>query len=178
MMFFPKSIRYGLEIGIMLLSFLIVISFSIIAPLVLPWGVMYFLLAWVFWRYAVLYIFTRKYESGGQMWPMVFNRMCFILGTFVIFNFSVLLVKKAFIQATVLICTLPWMIYKFYSFCRLRFELGVDGVPLELAHLAPVAHVDPLMYIPRPLREGASGWRPEWMKVWEGWGMPAYPIKP
>lgn len=28
---------------------------------------LFFTLAWVFWRYSLLYVYVRKYESGGLM---------------------------------------------------------------------------------------------------------------
>jgi len=35
----------------------------------------------VLWRHAVLYIYVRKYESGGMMWPFIFKTMLFIVST-------------------------------------------------------------------------------------------------
>ena len=41
--------------------------------------------------------------------------------------------------------------------------------PLETAHTAPDARVDPTVYTPPQLRQGAFGWYPEYGKPWENW---------
>lgn len=43
-----------------------------------------------------------------------------------------------------------------------------------MAHTAPSASIDPQVYTPPPLVKACSGWHPEYMKAWEGWGSPAY----
>jgi Flp pilus assembly protein TadB len=57
--------------------FLVVIGsgLCIIAPLVLILAVVAFILTWLSLRYRVLYLYTRKIESGGQAFPLVFQRM-------------------------------------------------------------------------------------------------------
>ena len=59
---------------------------------------------------------------------------------------------------------------------RCRFQVGIDCLPLEVANKAPRATVDSWVYVPPPLQEQSLGWYPEWMKAWDGWGMPAYSI--
>ena len=39
-----------------------------------------------------------------------------------------------------------------------------------------VAAVDPNLWTPPPLRQGAEGWNPEWGKVWQWWGVPRYTL--
>ena len=48
-------------------------------------------------------------------------------------------------------------------------SLGAGCRPLETAHTAPQAKVDPHVYMPPQLREGAAGWYPEYGKPWENW---------
>ena len=45
--------------------------------------------------------------------------------------------------------------------------------PLETAQTAPEAKVDPSVYMPPELRQGAAGWYPEYGKPWENWWSPA-----
>lgn len=68
--------------GHVLLMFLIGLSFSVVAPLLVPFSVAWFMFAWVAWRHNLTYVYQRKYESGGLMWPFVFNRICVCLGLF------------------------------------------------------------------------------------------------
>jgi hypothetical protein len=74
----------------------------------------------------------------------------------------------------VLWLTVPITLYKFHRYCKYRFQVGIQSLPLELAERAPRASVDSWVYVPPPLQEQSLGWYPEWMKAWDGWGMPAY----
>jgi hypothetical protein len=61
-------------------------------------------------------------------------------------------------------------------YCQARFARGVEYLPLDLANKAPKARVPPLAYVPPPLHSSSWGWYPEWQKIWDGWGMPAYSL--
>lgn len=65
---------------------------------------------------------------------------------------------------------------RFLSSCRYlrnRYDAVVAQVPLMAVHAAGrVATVDPNLWTPPPLRQGATGWNPEWGKVWQWWGVP------
>lgn len=76
--------------------------------------------------------------------------------------------------------TVDWQASSPHAVCaaprlaRERFGSGVDLVPLNLAQKAPRAAVPSAIYIPPPLQDQSWGWYPEWNKMWDGWGMPAY----
>lgn len=50
------------------------------------------------WRYQIIYVCVRAYESGGKMWPTYFLCIEYCLGFFVAFTSSMLIFKKANIQ--------------------------------------------------------------------------------
>ena len=75
----PKSIRYGREVGTIMLVFIITLAFAPTSPIILPFAFLYFLGAWVYWRYSVLYISERCYESGGRIWDSVFTNVVWCL---------------------------------------------------------------------------------------------------
>lgn len=56
------------QIGILSGMFLIAFAFSVISPMVTIACLVFFSFSWVFWRYTLMYIYIRKYESGGLMW--------------------------------------------------------------------------------------------------------------
>merc|ERR1712054_303853 len=91
----PKSQRYGREIGVILMIILISIAYSLVSPIILPLTLIFFTLMFLVWRYHMLYVYIRSYESGGTLWPFTFNRIMFILFCFVIFMVSILYWKKA-----------------------------------------------------------------------------------
>ncbi|GMH41955.1 hypothetical protein BSKO_09874 [Bryopsis sp. KO-2023] len=172
----PASIRFGREYGLLLLIFLIALCYSIVAPIIVPITALLFILSWVTWRYQVLYVFVRKYESGGRMWPVVFNRILYCLFLFQFFTSCVLLIKKSFTQAAILWITVPIILIRFRGYCNDRFRAGMEFIPLEMAFHSPPADIDPKVYTPPALIKGCAGWHPEYMKAWEGWGAPGYVV--
>ena len=45
------------------------------SPIITVFASGYFLFAWAFWRFAVLYYFERCYESGGRMFEVIFAQV-------------------------------------------------------------------------------------------------------
>jgi hypothetical protein len=96
--FAARSPRYGFDIGNLMLIFLIGLAFSVVAPLVLPATLLFFAVNYVFWRYVLLYVYVRKYESGGRMFPVFFNQLMICLAIFHVFTTSVMVVKGGYWQ--------------------------------------------------------------------------------
>ena len=71
--------RYGREIGTMMLVFIITLAYCACSPVILPFAFLYFLASWVYWRYHILYISERCYESGGRIWDSVFASVMWCL---------------------------------------------------------------------------------------------------
>ena len=82
----PHSIRYGREIGAILLIYLEAMAYAATSPIILPFTLIYFSAAWVHWRYNILYVSERCYESGGRAWDMTFKCMLWILFIFELFT--------------------------------------------------------------------------------------------
>ncbi|EIE23620.1 hypothetical protein COCSUDRAFT_63147 [Coccomyxa subellipsoidea C-169] len=168
------SIGYGREIGGIMLIYIMALSYAACSPIILPFALCYFLTAWVMWRYTILYMTERCYESGGLLWDQVFNHVCWCLFIFEFFTGCVFLANSAFVQASILWVTVTPLLYKFHSYARARYGEAVAHMPLETALAAPEARVAPVVYTPASLRPGASGWYPEYGKAWENWGVPLY----
>jgi Calcium-dependent channel, 7TM region, putative phosphate len=75
----PHSIRYGKEAGTIGLIYIVSLSYCAASPIILPVALIYFITSWIFWRYSVLYVWERCYESGGRMWDTFFNQMMWCL---------------------------------------------------------------------------------------------------
>lgn len=50
------------------------------------------------WRYQIIYVCVRAYESGGKMWPTYFLCVEYCLAFFVAFTSAMLIFKKANMQ--------------------------------------------------------------------------------
>ena len=69
-----------------------------LSPILLPLATLFFMLAYVQWRYSLLYLYVRKYESGGCLWVYVYTRIMLCLVCFTGFTGCVFLVKAAYTQ--------------------------------------------------------------------------------
>ena len=50
-----RNCRYGRDIGIpVLMNFVMVMAYAVVSPLILPFGLLYFILLWAVWRYQML----------------------------------------------------------------------------------------------------------------------------
>ena len=50
------------------------ISYSVLAPLITPFLVLYFGFGYIAWMHQILCVYIPVYSTGGRMWPIVFNR--------------------------------------------------------------------------------------------------------
>ncbi|EFJ50262.1 hypothetical protein VOLCADRAFT_89203 [Volvox carteri f. nagariensis] len=152
------------------------LAYVVTAPLIAPIALLFFITAYITWRYAIVYIFERQYESGGQMFPVVFSHMTGYLLVGELFTGAVLLTNGGWMQAALLWCSLTPAIVAFHRLCVKRYLRPLEHPPLSLAMAAPPASVDSSVYLPPALREGSVGWYPESGKVWEQYGIPKYVI--
>ena len=50
-----RNCRYGRDVGIpVLMNFVMVLAYAAVSPLILPFGLLYFILVWAVWRYQML----------------------------------------------------------------------------------------------------------------------------
>ena len=66
---FPHfNIRMGCELGrTCMLIYMVALANAASSPIILPFALWWFIIAWVFWRYSILYVFERSTESGGMV---------------------------------------------------------------------------------------------------------------
>ncbi|ONK60411.1 uncharacterized protein A4U43_C08F18150 [Asparagus officinalis] len=73
------SFPYYTEVPRVLLLSLIGFTYSVLAPLILPFLLVYFLLAYLVYRNQFMNVYRTKYDYGGQLWPLVHNTTIFSL---------------------------------------------------------------------------------------------------
>ncbi|KAF8404822.1 hypothetical protein HHK36_009711 [Tetracentron sinense] len=114
------SFPYHTEIPKVLLFGLLGFTCSILAPLILPFLLVYFFLGYVVYRNQILNVYISKYESGGQYWPIVHNTTIFSLVLTQIIALGVFGLKRSPVASgftiPLVICTLL-----FNEYCRQRF---------------------------------------------------------
>jgi len=72
-----ENVQYGWEFPTQLLVVVIVFTYAVICPVILPVGFVYFLGALIVYKKQVLYVYSPVYESGGAMFPMAVQRTLF-----------------------------------------------------------------------------------------------------
>ncbi|KAK9819243.1 hypothetical protein WJX81_003710 [Elliptochloris bilobata] len=172
----PHSVRYGREVGTIMLMYIVALAYAASSPMILPFTLAYFIVSWVFWRYNVLYVSERCFESGGLFWDQIFSQICWCLFILEFFTGCIFMANRAFLPAVLLWATLTPALYKFARYCDIRYGSAVRQMPLETAAAAPLATVDPALYLAPALRPGCAGWYPESGKAWENWGAPVYTL--
>ena len=137
----PRSTRPGAHYGSQQLILLICLLFCNASPLVTAIGVVYFALSFVIWRYQLLYVFVRSYESGASSFPTVASRVICSLCIYQVFMSAYLLIKMAYMPAFILWITVPPFLWQFHAYCLRTFTTKSMYLPLALAKETPVADI-------------------------------------
>ncbi|KAL4243386.1 CSC1 family protein, partial [Abortiporus biennis] len=114
----PPMINYGVVYPQAILIFIITLLYSIISPLILIFGAVYFGVGYIVYKYKLLFVFYKPYESQGQAWPITFVRLIWGIIIFLVFMIGMFILKKSYILSSLLVPLLvgtviwSWYIYK------------------------------------------------------------------
>ncbi|KAF8413528.1 hypothetical protein HHK36_001519 [Tetracentron sinense] len=127
----PGDLGYATRVPNDLLIITVTLCYSVIAPLIIPFGVLYFGLGWLILRNQALKVYVPSYESYGRMWPHMHTRILAALIIYQVTMFGYFGVKK-FFYATFLI-PLPILSLIFAFVCSKKFYRSFRDTPLEVA---------------------------------------------
>ncbi|KAG2232117.1 hypothetical protein INT48_006794 [Thamnidium elegans] len=117
----PTAFDFPLFYNVLLFFFTVGLVYSVIAPLVLPFTMMYFLLATMVFKYLLMYVYVTNVETGGQIWRLLFNRLLVSCVLFQIVMIGVLNLKSARIPSLA-VAPLPLITIIFKVICSRRFD--------------------------------------------------------
>ncbi|KAL7317681.1 hypothetical protein PS15m_004002 [Mucor circinelloides] len=117
----PTAFDYPLFYNVLLFFFTVGLIYSVIAPLVLPFTMIYFLLATMVFKYLLMYVFVTAVETGGQIWRLLFNRLLVSTVLFQVIMIGVLNLKSARIPSLA-VAPLPLITILFKIICSRRFD--------------------------------------------------------
>ncbi|KAF9911746.1 hypothetical protein EC991_002474 [Linnemannia zychae] len=143
----PPDQNVGVVYANATLAFVIVLIYSCMKPIILLFGLIYFTLGYVVYKYQVLYIFFRPNESNGKIWPMVYNRIMVGLLIFQSTMVGVFMLKKSYLFGALLV-PLPIGTVWFWTWTTKAYKLTAEYVPLEL--LRPSGPDSQLVSTPAP----------------------------
>jgi len=115
----PPMINYGVVYPQAILIFTITMLYSVVQPLIVIFGAVYFGNAYIVYKYKLLFgesdwlflachsktivtVFYKPYESQGQAWPLTYIRLIWAVMIFLVFMFGFFLVSKTIVLAVLL----------------------------------------------------------------------------
>ncbi|MBA0705984.1 hypothetical protein Golax_018128 [Gossypium laxum] len=119
------------EIPRLLLFGLLGFTCSIMAPLILPFLLVYFFLAFLVYRNQILNVYVPKYESGGHFWPVVHNTTIFSLVLTQVIALGVFGIKRSPVASGFTI-PLIFLTLLFNEYCRQRFSPVFKRSPAQV----------------------------------------------
>ncbi|KAI5437682.1 hypothetical protein KIW84_023701 [Lathyrus oleraceus] len=111
---------YHKDIPRVLFFGLLGITYFFQAPLILPFVLAYFCLAYVIYRNQFMNVYVPRYETAGKFWPTVHNSMIFSLVLMQIIAVGIFALKKLSMASTMTL-PLPVLTLLFNEYCRKRF---------------------------------------------------------
>ncbi|KAI7902227.1 uncharacterized protein BX663DRAFT_512192 [Cokeromyces recurvatus] len=120
----PPFFDYPQNYNLLLFFFTIALVYSAMSPLILPFAFVYFCVAGLVFKYMLMYIYVTKIESGGKIWPVLFQIVMTSVIFFQVTMIIILTLKNGYLQAYILI-PLPILTLIFqYVYYRRMHRLG------------------------------------------------------
>ncbi|EPB82114.1 hypothetical protein HMPREF1544_11150 [Mucor circinelloides 1006PhL] len=110
----PPSFQYAKNYGLIISFFTAALVYSVTAPIVLPFALIYFGLATPTFKYKLMYIYVTKTETHGRIWPLLYR--------------IVMLSLIVFQAMMILILSLKAGLYQIYSLIPLPFVTFIIGL--------------------------------------------------
>ncbi|KAG0373494.1 hypothetical protein BGX24_011626 [Mortierella sp. AD032] len=127
----PPELPYGVVYSNATLAFVVILIYSCIKPMILVFGVIYFAVGYLVFKYQLLYVYFHPNESGGQIWPMVYNRLTLGLVTFQLTMLGLFMLKQAYFFG-IMLAPLPAGTVWFWYWTTNAYHLTARHIPLEL----------------------------------------------
>ncbi|BFG26087.1 hypothetical protein CerSpe_123610 [Prunus speciosa] len=114
------------------LYFLLGLVYAVVSPILLPFIIVFFGLAFVVYRHQIINVYNQEYESAAAFWPDVHGRIITALIVSQLLLMGLLSTKEA-AQSTPLLITLPVLTIWFHRFCKGCYEPAFIRYPLQEA---------------------------------------------
>lgn len=114
------------------LYFLLGLVYAVVSPILLPFIIVLFALAYVVYRHQIINVYNQEYESAAAFWPDVHGRIIVAVIVSQLLLMGLLSTKEA-AQSTPLLVTLPILTIWFHLFCKGRYEPAFVRYPLQEA---------------------------------------------
>lgn len=131
----PGWFSYGKFGAQDLLVVVLLMTYSVMTPVVLVPGMIFLCMASVVYRHQLLYVYTPIFESGGLLWPRIYRRILFSLFILHFTMTGIFFLKKAYYQGyAVLALSAATYLYKVQMRTMYVTSSSVaHHLPIELA---------------------------------------------
>ncbi|KDN52828.1 DUF221-domain-containing protein [Tilletiaria anomala UBC 951] len=107
----PPQLYIGTVYPQALIVFTMSILYSIVSPAILCFGCLYFASCYVVYKYKILFVYYKSYESKGEAWPLCASRCMWSLVLFQIFQLSLFVVRKQALLAILVVPLITTTVY-------------------------------------------------------------------
>uniref|UniRef100_A0ACD5U317 Uncharacterized protein n=1 Tax=Avena sativa TaxID=4498 RepID=A0ACD5U317_AVESA len=128
----PGSLDFGTTEPRIQLYFLLGLVYAVVTPILLPFIIVFFSLAYLVFRHQIINVYSQQYESGALFWPDVQTRLVAALVVSQILLLGLLSTQEAE-KSTVALLPLPVLTIWFHYVCKGRFEPAYIKFPLQEA---------------------------------------------
>ncbi|XP_050288458.1 calcium permeable stress-gated cation channel 1 isoform X1 [Quercus robur] len=112
--------------------FLLGLVYATVTPIILPFIIIFFGLAYVVFRHQIINVYNQEYESAAAFWPDVHGRVISALVISQVLLMGLMSTKEA-AQSTPFLIALPILTIWFSRFCKGRYEAAFVIYPLQEA---------------------------------------------
>lgn len=109
----------------------ITLTYSIIYPFILFFAVFYFAINYVVQANNFMYVYKARYEGGGRIWTMVFDRLITGLLIFQVTMIAIFVLRKDYVQGGMEVILFASTI-RFRFFCEEAFKRSSENLPLSV----------------------------------------------
>lgn len=132
--FADPPMLYGWIYPNLLMVLMIMLTYCCIAPLLMPFCMIFFAFAYAMYKYQLLYVYINDYQSGGYMWYAVFKHSMVGLICGVVTLICYMGIRDSVNSGPFyLITPLPVFIIFFWRYCEAKYKLPSMHLSLESA---------------------------------------------
>uniref|UniRef100_A0A6B2KZV8 CSC1/OSCA1-like 7TM region domain-containing protein n=1 Tax=Arcella intermedia TaxID=1963864 RepID=A0A6B2KZV8_9EUKA len=131
-----EEFDYPYYYGMHILFFLVILTYSSIAPLMIPFGLIYFGIAYFVHIHNMVFVTKQSFEGFGNLWPTVFSQACFVLGMYQTILMT-LLSMNGFYWSFLLSPSI-FITYTYWNYLNKNLFFLCDHGPLDLPTDEPI----------------------------------------
>ena len=123
--FADPPLLYGWIYPNLMMVLMIIVTYASIAPLLMPFGLLYFTFAYLMYKYQLLYVYINNYQSGGYSWYAVFSwsMVALLLGALTLVGYLGLQLQNTFfVGPFYAVIPLPACLLYFWYYCDKKFK--------------------------------------------------------